>query len=364
MSGLLVQRDLATLLRGDAAAAALAVELTDEAWQALLTSAGEQLLTPEVAAALDQAGMRADLPAAVEAHLAGIAALNRTRNERIRAQLAEMLPALARQGITPLLLKGGTGLLAAEPPARMMRDLDLLVRQEQVELARQALDALGYAVLHEEAPGGHAWGYLARPGEPATVDLHTEAFDSPWLLPAEQLRAEALTVGFAGAPVQVPGAADTALLIAVHEAVGHHSYLHGDTVLRPVHDLWRAVTGLTTGDWQRLAGWVRQRRLSGPVGGMLRVVAARFGWHPPEAALGAGMTGAAARVFAWRVLRHQDGRMPLALNGLLRQVVRRIAAHRAPPDAWLPAWRLRQAVAGVTRAPGFALGPRRRFDDR
>lgn len=74
--------------------------------------------------------------------------LNRRRNDIMRQALQGALDSLNAAGITPMLLKGGAALVQdfyADAGMRIVGDLDLMVRDEEIETADAALTAAGFA---------------------------------------------------------------------------------------------------------------------------------------------------------------------------------------------------------------------------
>ena len=88
-----------------------------------------------------------DAPSAVAAVLAEHLAEGRARMARIRAGLAPALDALRRAGIQPVVMKGMHTAFAyfADPGARPISDVDLIVAPEEVDAAEAALAGAGFA---------------------------------------------------------------------------------------------------------------------------------------------------------------------------------------------------------------------------
>jgi hypothetical protein len=101
--------------------------------------------------------------------------------------LDEILNACEEAGIQAILLKGAAlfHLVYPEPGLRPMRDIDLLVRPEQVMILKQILNTLGYHARlrarhwsipqHHQPPVTRELG-----GVPIDVEAHTELFDEFW----------------------------------------------------------------------------------------------------------------------------------------------------------------------------------------
>ena len=88
----------------------------------------------------------ARVPPAVMARLKAAFYTNVVRTGRLAEQLEAVVAALQRDGVTPIVLKGGAlgRTVYPNPALRPMADLDLLVRPEQMPAARAPLTALGF----------------------------------------------------------------------------------------------------------------------------------------------------------------------------------------------------------------------------
>jgi hypothetical protein len=111
--------------------------IADVDWDSTLAFANEELVTPELYAAIDSAGLGDRLPPDVGAYVKHLYDLNQTRNKRMRQQLIEIIKAWNGAGLVPLVLKGGVTLLAnwEATNSRMLTDLDVLFDDAEVEKA-------------------------------------------------------------------------------------------------------------------------------------------------------------------------------------------------------------------------------------
>lgn len=149
--------------------------------------------------ALDRTAL--PIPAEVEAFLAAVHGMHRTRTERIREQMKQLTEALNGEGVTPLWLKGAVELLAPDGRAsdRMMHDLDLwLPAPMDLTVALAVLDRLGYRVMHgaKDADWTDSHHYAGRANDdwPVRVEVHRHviARDLASLLPDRDARDGAL----------------------------------------------------------------------------------------------------------------------------------------------------------------------------
>lgn len=144
-------------------------------WPQIVDFANRELLAPALWAALTQKTATAEVPAESAGRLHRAHALNGIRNERFRGELDGILRCLNAVGIVPGLLKGAVDLHISrysDPAARVLRDLDLLVRKTDHQRAVAALAALGYRVKEREAGWLTHSNDLIRKGAMMPVDLH------------------------------------------------------------------------------------------------------------------------------------------------------------------------------------------------
>ncbi len=226
----------------------------DAEWAGVLDLANRSLITPRLALSMADS----QLPADVDAFLQDVLARNRHRNQRLRAQLDSAVLQLNRRQITPVLLKGSAALLCAEDSprrdGRMLCDLDILVRPDQVDDAILALEADGYALLsRRHGRDLHAVAELMRDGEHAMIDLHQRPPGPPGMAEVSDLQrhcsAEALA---AGAVALLPCPTLQLFFLVLHDQFHDGDYWSGRLNLRHLldtADLLGAAEGI---DWPYL----------------------------------------------------------------------------------------------------------------
>jgi hypothetical protein len=169
--------------------AKLRLRLVDRAfsWQALVDLAQAQDILFPLIWALKRRSLLLPAPLAAggapaaahpSAQLTSVYQQHRVRRQRQRVQLLEIITALNRANIEPVLLKGARYLLAPADSwqeARDMRDLDLLVRPEDAGRTVEALLSRGYAAAGKQDLLDHHLPEMWRAGEPSAVEIHTEA---------------------------------------------------------------------------------------------------------------------------------------------------------------------------------------------
>jgi hypothetical protein len=346
-------RLIGALLAGQETVTAQGLAVLDQAdWAKLLWLAGEDLLTPEIAAPLAAPCLAALVPPEVAQHVAELRSLNAARNARIAAQVAELTPAFAGAGLCPLLLKGVRVFADPEPesPDRVMGDLDLLFPPDAVALAATVLERLGYHRLADDA-GLHSVGYFARPGEPAPVDLHRTPIRPSHLLSAAELFARAHRATAFGAPVLIADPVDEVLLRALHETLHHHAFRHGLASLRALRSIAVRLPRLNQTGWAELRARSAGRSLV-PLATAIRLISDVFG----PAAIGREGAVLARNVFAraaaWRTWAKAAAALPRAVDAVWDIAADGLGAyeHRPGLDGSVAMWRVRRFARPIRRA--------------
>src|SRR3546814_12082758 len=118
--------------------------------------AADHAITPALSFAI---GNDPALPAEIADHLAAVRYLNAERNARILDGIDSVAAVLADHGVDAVFLKGAASLidaLHADPAARFVGDIDVLVPPEPARDASPAPVAPGTAAIHTYPPPCHA----------------------------------------------------------------------------------------------------------------------------------------------------------------------------------------------------------------
>ncbi len=166
-------------------------------WDEVVRIADREMLSPALCSALAAKGLLDAVPGGVRGSLERRLAINGLRNERIKQQALEIVAALNRIGIEPIILKGGLHFFEA-PPAdlgtRMMWDLDFVVPENELDRAVDGLCAIGYQIDQE----GENWTYhyrpLFHPEAILPIDVHRYVGEQKDLLPPTEAWREAVPV--------------------------------------------------------------------------------------------------------------------------------------------------------------------------
>jgi len=173
---------------------------------------------------------------------------------RVDSVTAEVVTAMRRAGIRPLLLKGPStaAWLYGDGAARPYGDTDLLVAPKAYRPAGDVLRGLGFrSRAYAWEPDSQAW---LRRADASLVDLHCTligAFaprDKVW----KELAAHTDTLRVGGIDVEVPRIPARALHIALHAAQ------HGDDYQQPSEDLGRAIRLANEKTWREAADVARR----------------------------------------------------------------------------------------------------------
>jgi hypothetical protein len=251
-----------------------------EEWRRIGQLSLQTFSAPLAYARLRASGLLGSAPDEVQERLGRVYAWNLARNARVLAQVREATDALAEAGIAPLVLKGAhLARLYAQPGARTMGDVDLLVRRPALDAARAVLLGLGYRC---DAPSVEVAHHLApfRRADGVPIELHGslgEGADEPGWQAGVWERAGPLPGerGLAMEPVD-------ALLFACRHLAVHHGFSTTNALAGLADVALLAEQGV---DWDALAARAAQWELA--PGAFLCLVLARdlLGAPVPEGLL-------------------------------------------------------------------------------
>jgi hypothetical protein len=246
-------------------ACALPEERARGAWQAWTRERDfDQISWPEIrlVAFLAERIATLDPQSPLRPRVEGLARANWTRNQSKLRGLVELHDALQAQAIPSLIFKGAS--VHAEGIASLRRrvigDVDLLVRPQDISRALEVMLATGWQSVNGESPENlravipNRRGTNFRKDAYAEIDLHQYSMRlSRGSQPDDELWANARQVTLLGRTVLVPDAAESLVIGLMHGL----NAPNGDWALD-------AVARLASGDfdWTRLLDTTRRR---GPV---------------------------------------------------------------------------------------------------
>jgi len=152
-------------------------------WESVLYVANVHLCTPLWLVRLRKDGLLPLLPSDLQAYLVHLHRANVERNDAFRNTGMEIVYGLRDLDIPVILLKGAATFcddLYGDPGARMMVDIDVLVKPEHAEPVQEWLLRSGYYEPPDErgssgyfdAYSPHHLPRLLRPGTPVAVEVH------------------------------------------------------------------------------------------------------------------------------------------------------------------------------------------------
>jgi hypothetical protein len=378
MSERAVVVELAAWLRPDAAPANDGrVGDPEVGWDALLDCAAAHQLLPALWSALVRAGLR-PLPAKLRDHagasplavLEDAYAANATRVDDLASQGRAVLGALADTGIPAMPIKGLHALLArwwADPAARVMVDIDVLVPEDHIDDAMAAVAELGYrdlGTLDPEGLAAHQQPALGRPGCDGSLELHTAplVIRHAGLLSGAELFDAADELVVDGRRVPVPSATHAvALLIAHAQLQDDHARLLR-LPLRALADTAALETSSVTAevDWNEVRARFGRRHASPALSGFAVALDELFGVSLPIPRRD-GRAWLAATWFAVDHPRGADSYRELVTLPRALAASRMEHLYGADTAAERAVARVRHLSAGVQRRVGRIPGGGRRL---
>ena len=207
---------------------------TDPNWMALLSLANQALVTPRLAASLQQT----EAPQDVLDFVAEVARRNRLRNHRLLNVIGAAAEIMNAIEVIPLILKGGAGLVrwGADWP-RILSDVDLVVPAEKAAPVIEALSGAGFDIeAGASAQGAHAIASASRPEDPGQIDLHHRPPGPAALVhPLQLANGPIRRVG--GGQVRVPEPHLHVYLQVIHDQFHDGGYWRGGVDLRHAWDI-------------------------------------------------------------------------------------------------------------------------------
>jgi hypothetical protein len=252
-------------------------------WPEVIALANDFLVVAALLPTLARRGLLDGAPAGVRRYLSDVHRANGARNGILRRQTLEAAAALNRRGIVPAVLKGGRWLVAdpQRTAERIMADIDLLVPADDLARGGEALEALGYRPVPEDASMPAHAVTLARPGALATIDLHHTPGPLAGIISGTEVLAGAAPAE-AEAAVLVPRPTHQALVGLIGSEIVGPNYHLGVLALRPLHDL--SVCGGPRGaaiDWGAIRARLEPWGLAHRADAWACAAAALFGLEVP-----------------------------------------------------------------------------------
>jgi hypothetical protein len=197
------------------------------------------------------------VPEDVRLYIQEIFKRNVSRNDRLAAQLAEMVAAINDRGVTPVLLKGAAMFATAPQPrwgSKLMSDLDIMVSPDQIDATLDALSALGYSVHFRTRPDARKWFMeLKRPSDVGMVDLHRQLPGPAFFYRATgDVRQHCKTMQIGRGSAYIPSATYHALILTIHDQFQDYDYWIGNIDVRHLIELRDLAISAEGIDWEKL----------------------------------------------------------------------------------------------------------------
>lgn len=146
----------------------------------VIECANRHLVATTLYARLHQANLLQNLPTNLLSYLQVLHSLQQERNQRLKLQLQSILKTLNKAGLTPLLLKGSDTLCYELYPSigsRFMSDLDILMPEGSIPIAKKLLFNQGYVVPEQythipEHPNAHHAPPIYKARNDCAIELH------------------------------------------------------------------------------------------------------------------------------------------------------------------------------------------------
>lgn len=256
------------------------------------------------------------VPSFVEQDLRKAYCNNACCNTLLLGELTKVLHHLATEGVDAIVLKGAAlaEIVYGDIAVRPMRDLDLLIRQQDVPVARKVLAAIGYTPAHIEMQTGFNGEFrneetLYKPGIVDTyVDLH-------WRLVSPTYYQRTLSCDWFWETALPTRIGNTPALVLGHEAqvlylCAHLLLHHGGQGMLWLHDVAEVLTLYQAQiDWEQILIRSQAYNLLLSVRQILTQVADEY--HAPIPANVLEQlhilhpSGDEVQVFTWRTAKHQ-----------------------------------------------------------
>lgn len=146
-------------------------------WDAVVKISTIHYVFPALYCNLKRANFLNYLPDDLVEYMKHITELNRKRNQQIISQAKEINTLLQENSITPIFLKGTGNLLEGlyeDVAERMVGDIDLIVKRDDVVKSKNILVDNGYRTLSETFSEHRHLGRLIHENKIAAVEIHKE----------------------------------------------------------------------------------------------------------------------------------------------------------------------------------------------
>lgn len=269
-------------------------------WERIVAAASGLGLAPLLYRNLGRGALRSLVPARAMTLLARGAHAAACRTAIQMESLGQILEALGRKGIEPVLLKGAALALTLydQPALRPMQDLDLLVPAGDVSRAVEVVQSLGFSgirgTLSDEFYEGHHHARpMIRPGDQVIVEIHRGLVppEDGLLIEAGPLIERAVRAVALDRPLRVLCREDQVLHLALH--LSYADRFMGR--LRDLLDLHAIMEAPAPGiEWGRILDAATRHEVGRSLFSTMDLARRLLGTEIPR-----GVTGELARAARW-----------------------------------------------------------------
>lgn len=238
---------------GDTASRPQIPALTPAEWAEVLYEARRHGVAPLLHHRLQRLSPAPAIPPPVKADLQKAYFFNAVINRRRFHYLGQALRALSTARVPVIILKGAylAEAVYGNIALRVMGDIDLLVRRQDLAKAAPALESAAFAPRERylDAPDDANEFHFVHRAARAIIDLHWEIINPkfPFALKTDEVWSRARTARVAGADVLALSPEDLMLHLSIHAAM--HSFKKG---LKAVCDAAEICTRFSV-DWAKLS---------------------------------------------------------------------------------------------------------------
>jgi hypothetical protein len=215
-------------------------------WEDLLLQSNYNLCAPLWYVCLKNDGLLNLLPEELQKYLQALYQANLERNIFFREALLDLHKKFLKNHIPYILMKGGITLfdnLYNDLGARLLQDLDILVRPENAEKAWQILVKSGYVEIpdpgkeFEGLPTDKRHSHLKaqrKPGTPVVIEIHykTSYAKAGEILPANEAWENTVKICYSGFNIQILSPTFRLIHNTAHGLIPHAEFIEGTVLLQ------------------------------------------------------------------------------------------------------------------------------------
>jgi Uncharacterised nucleotidyltransferase len=327
-------------------------------WEKIVALSSQHLVAPGLFMNLAEQTV---VPDDVKQYFLTMRDMNANRLRIQAAGLRDIVLAMRRRQIEPVLLKGAANLVSetySDKSARFMGDIDLIVPTSQHAAAFDVLMALGYQA-DQDAPDWksqieHHEEMVMHPDTGLGIELH-RAIAPAWLqklLPADAFLSRSGKVNFEGQNYRVLCLEDRIIHCIVHAQLHHDLDLVGGVSLRALFDLKSMVDSAalsgTVIDWVSILEHFKKNGHLNVLAGQMNICAKYLNVKIPVALLKTPSTE--KKLIKWLSTNRKSNALSrIYFQFLLDKKHLFQQPHRAmrifTPSAWLKRWNILKSSA-------------------